>query len=373
MPESQPPFLAACRCQPVERTPVWILRQAGRYLPEYRALRQKHDFLTVMRTPELAAEATLQPIRRFALDAAILFADIMTPLDGLGLGLRFAPGPQLERPIRSVADVDALSVPDAGTIERDAGYVPAAIRILRRELPASAPLICFAGAPFTLFCYLVEGRGAGKNGGSESFPTARAFLREEPAAARRLLDKLAELTIVYLEAQARAGAQALMLFDSWAGLLPPKEFQELALPPVRHILEALAPLDLPRIYFPRTLPDPQRERDEVAHIAAIAATATATPPFEVVGVDWSSSLAAARHALGPGVAVQGNLAPAALHLEDDVLDRRIEAVLAEAGTAPGFIFNLGHGIEPSTDPDKLVRLVDRVHGGVRRSTAGAHA
>ncbi len=355
-----PPFLAACRGLPVAHTPIWILRQAGRYLPEYRALREKHSFLEVMRTPELAVEATLQPIRRFPLDAAILFADIMTPVDGLGLGLGFAPGPQLERPVRTLAAVDALRIPDQEEIEASAGFVMTAIRGVRQELPAQVPLICFAGAPFTLFCYLVEGRGGGRQG---NFPAALSFLSSEPAAAACLLDKLTDLTIVYLAAQAEAGAQALMLFDSWAGLLEPARFRALALPRVQRILEALARFGLPRIYFPRCASTADDPESSTALIAAAASL-----PVEVLGIDWRVSLARARTRLGGRMAVQGNLEPAALHLDDAELDRRADLVLAEAGAGPGHIFNLGHGIEPATDPAKLARLIDRVH---QRTAHGA--
>ncbi len=333
-----PPFLAACCSQPAPHTPIWILRQAGRYLPEYRALRERHDFLTVMRTPELAAEVTLQPIRRFPLDAAILFADIMTPLDGLGLGLSFAPGPIIERPLRSAGAIEALRLPAP---EELAPFVPATIRILRSELPPQVPLITFAGAPFTLFCYLVEGRG------SKSFATARAFLYAEPEASIRLLDWLAELTITYLKSQAEAGAQALMLFDSWVGLLGPHEFQRFARKPVERILEALAPLHLPRIYFPFQ--------------GASLLESVATLPVEVVGLDWRTPLTTARHVLGPGITLQGNLDPAALFAPPAELALLADRVLAEAGPTPGHIFNLGHGIEPSTDPDQVARLVEHVH------------
>jgi len=334
----EPPFLAACNHRPAAHTPVWIMRQAGRYLPEYRALRARHDFLTLMRTPELAAEVTLQPIRRFALDAAILFADIMTPLDALGLGLQFAPGPVLERPVRSAADVEALAWRPA---EESVPHVLETIRALRRELPLRAPLIGFAGAPFTLFCYLVEGRG------SKGFITAKAFLHAEPAAAARLLEILAELTTDYAAAQIDAGAQALMLFDSWAGLLGPDDYRTFALPAVRHILEALADKGVPRIYFPNQ--------------GATLLDAVATLPVEVVGVDWRLPLGRARKLLGPKIGVQGNLDPAALFAPEAELRRMIDRVLEEAGDEPGHIFNLGHGIEATTDPDKVALLVEHVH------------
>lgn len=344
-------FLAACRRQPVAHTPIWILRQAGRYLPEYRALRERHDFLTLLRTPELAAEATLQPLRRFPLDAAILFADIMSPVDALGLGLSFAPGPVLERPIRTAAAIEALHLPPAVEI---APMVMAAIRILRAELPASLPLIGFAGAPFTLFCYLVEGQG------SRNFATARAFLYAEEVAAGRLLDRLAELTIHYLTAQAEAGAQALMLFDSWAGLLGPSEYRYLALPRLERVLAALAPLGLPRIYFPFG--------------GATLLASVATLEVEVVGLDWRVPLGAASQILGPSIAVQGNLDPAALFAPPAELRELASHVLAEGKGVPGHIFNLGHGIEPTTDPDQVARLVDHVHSwslgsGQRRASA----
>jgi uroporphyrinogen decarboxylase len=338
-----PAFLAACWRQPVPHTPVWIMRQAGRYLPEYRALREKHDFLTMMRTPELATEVTLQPIRRFPLDAAILFSDIMTPLEGFDRGLTFNPGPVLARPIRSAADVAALPRPAmADTVP----YVFETVRNLRRELPTQVPLIGFAGAPFTLFCYLVEGKG------SKTFTTAKAFLYAEPQAASALLDRLADLTIDYLREQAAAGAQALMVFDSWAGLLGPHTFERFALPPVAKILAALGDLGLPRIYFP--------------HQGSTLLETLAGLPVEVVANDWRIPLSRARAILGPQVAVQGNLDPAALFAPDDELRRLIDEVLAEAGPTPGHIFNLGHGIEATTDPAKVALLVDYVHRSTTR-------
>jgi uroporphyrinogen decarboxylase len=338
------PFLAACWGRAAAHTPIWIMRQAGRYLPEYRALRERHDFLTLMRTPELATEVTLQPIRRFPLDAAILFADIMTPLDGLGLGLKFAPGPVLEHPVRSPAAVDALRRP---RIAETAGYVMTTIRNVRRALPPQVPLIGFAGAPWTLFCYLVEGKG------SKGFITAKSFLFAQPEAARRLLDKLADWTTDYLREQAAAGAQALMVFDSWAGLLGPREYRSFARPAVEKILTALAPLGLPRIYFP--------------HQGGTLLEEVAGLPLEVVGVDWRLPLSRARAILGPRIGVQGNLDPAALFAPDEELLRLADRVLADAGPLPGHIFNLGHGIEATTDAAKVATLVEHVH---RRTATG---
>lgn len=339
MTTSLPPFLAACRRQPVARTPVWIMRQAGRYLPEYRKLRSKVDFLTMTKTPELAAEVTLQPIRRFDMDAAILFSDIMTPLEGMGIELDFAPGPVVGNPVRSSAAVEALTESDP---EESVPFVLETIRILRRELPSSAPLIGFAGAPFTLFCYVVEGQG------SKTFSTAKAFLFSEPEAAGRLFDKLAAMTGAYLRAQAEAGAQALMLFDSWAGLLAPEDYRRHVLPVVTRLLAELRPLGLPLIYFP----------NQGASLLVDVATLDA----DVIGIDWRTPLSRARRILGPDKAVQGNLDPAALFAPPDELERRVRLVLDEAGTGPGHIFNLGHGIERATDPEQVARLVETVHG-----------
>ncbi|MFP4624126.1 MAG: uroporphyrinogen decarboxylase, partial [Gemmatimonadota bacterium] len=271
-----PPFLAACRREPVPHTPIWVMRQAGRYLPEYRKIREEVDFLTLTKTPELAAEVTLQPIRRFAMDAAILFSDIMTPLEGMGLKLDFDPGPVIENPARSAADVDALRVGDP---EETVPFVMETIRILRRELPASAPLIGFAGAPFTTYCYAVEGHG------SKTFRMAKAFMFGEPNAAHRLLDKIADTTARYLAAQAEAGAQALMIFDSWAGLLDPVTYRAFALPAVQRLTAALKEHGLPLIYFP----------NQGATLLESARDAGA----DVIGVDWRTPLSWARETLGP--------------------------------------------------------------------------
>jgi uroporphyrinogen decarboxylase len=319
-------------------TPIWVMRQAGRYLPEYRAIREKVDFLTLTKTPDLAAEVTLQPIRRFGMDAAILFSDIMTPVEGMGIQLDFAPGPIIENPVRSSEDVERLRVADP---HETVPFVMETIRILRRELPVSAPLIGFAGAPWTLFCYAVEGKG------SKTFIGAKSFLFAEPAAGQTLLAKLADTMIAYLRAQAEAGAQALMVFDSWAGLLSPWEFRAFALPAVRRTILGLKDLGLPVIYFP----------NHGATLMRDAGTAGA----HVLGVDWRLPLSDAREILGPSVAVQGNLDPAALFAPRKELGNQIRRVLDEAGDEPGHIFNLGHGIERTTDPDALAYLVDCVH------------
>ena len=330
-------FLDACAGRRPAHTPVWIMRQAGRYLPEYRRIREGTDFLTFMRTPELAAEATLQPIRRFPLDAAILFADIMTPVEGMGIELAFDGGPVIASPVRAAADVDRLRVGDP-----EASVAPTleTVRRVRAGLPADVPLIGFAGAPFTVYCYLVEGHG------SRTFATARGFLRAEPEAATRLLDLLVETTIAYLEAQAEAGAQALMVFDSWIGLLSLPDFERFARPRVERILDALRPLGLPLIYFP----------NQGGHLL----DAVAGLPADVIGIDWRTPLRQARAALGEGTTLQGNLDPSHLFAPRDALGRAIDEVLADADGGP-HVFNLGHGIDKSTDPDAVAYLVDRVH------------
>jgi uroporphyrinogen decarboxylase len=281
---------------------------------------------------------TLQPLRRFELDAAILFSDIMTPLQGMGVDLTFEPGPVVREPIRTDAQIDALP---ALVAQRDVPFVLETIRLVRANMPRLAPLIGFAGAPFTLLCYLVCGRP------SKEFAAARTFLYAQPDAAQRLLERLADAMAEYLAAQARAGAQALMLFESWAGLLAPKEFKQFALPAVRRTAAALRRTGVPLIYY--------------VNQGSALMPAVAQLDVDVVGVDWRSGLSEVRRVLGPGKAVQGNLDPAALFAPAAELRRHVDAVLDEAGSAPGHIFNLGHGIWPDTDPDAVARLVDYVH------------
>jgi uroporphyrinogen decarboxylase len=331
-------FLAACRRQPVPHRPIWIMRQAGRYLPEYRALRAKVDFESLTRSPELAAEVTLQPLKRFPLDAAILFSDIMTPLQGMGIELAFEPGPVVRTPLRTRAQVEALPELEPA---RDVPFVLDSVRLVRAGLPRGVPLIGFAGAPFTLLCYLVCGRP------SKEFAAARAFLYAERAAAERLLERLADAMAAYLLAQAAAGAQALMLFESWAGLMAPPQFAAFALPAVRRAALALARANVPLIYY--------------LNQGSALLPLVRDLPVDVIGVDWRQELSAVRRELGPDKAVQGNLDPAALFAPPEELRRQAEAVLAAAGDAPGHIFNLGHGIWPDTDPAAVARLIDYVH------------
>jgi uroporphyrinogen decarboxylase len=354
---AQPLFLRACRRERVERTPIWIMRQAGRYLPEYRALREKHDFLASCRTPELACEITLQPVRRLGVDAAILFSDILIPLPGMGIGVDFRPGPVLESTVRSQADVERLRVTDP----REAtGFVLDAVRLVRRELDGRVPLIGFAGAPFTMATYLVEG------GGSKSFAAIKALLFGEPALAERLLGICAETAGRYLAAQVEAGAEAAMLFDTWAGLLSPADYRRFALPAARRAFEIVARAgDAPRIYY---------AGEPAGYLEAAGETGA-----EVIGLDWRLDLDAARRRLGGDVTLQGNLDPGALFAPPAEIRRRAEAVLRAAlgdgapppgerpGSAVGHVFNLGHGILPTTPPEHAQALVDAVRELSERS------
>jgi uroporphyrinogen decarboxylase len=340
------PFIAACRRQPVPYTPIWIMRQAGRYLPEYRQLRAKVDFESLTRKAELAAEVTLQPLRRFELDAAILFSDIMTPLQGMGVDLFFDPGPVVRNPIRTDAQIEALP---SLLPERDVPFVLDSIKLIRPELPRGAPLIGFAGGPFTLLCYLVSGKP------SKEFEAARSFLYSQPQSAERLLDHLADAMAAYLSAQAAAGAEALMLFESWAGLLAPREFSRFALRAARRTMATLRKQTaVPLIYY-------------VNQGSALMET-VADLDVDVIGVDWRSPLSQVSRVLGPGKAVQGNLDPAALFAPAEELERSAQVVLQEGRSAGGHIFNLGHGIWQETSPDAVARLVDYVHESSSKET-----
>lgn len=331
-------FLRAAKGENTHRAPVWMMRQAGRYLPEYLALKARSSFWEMVRTPELAAEVTLQPLRRFDLDAAIIFSDIMTPLSPMGIEIEFSPGPVVSTPIRSVHQVEALRVPEEGQI---APFMEAALRLVRHELSSqNTPLIGFGGAPLTLATYLIEGSG------SKEYETFRAFLRQEPAAAHALLEKLTEVSIRYLRAQVNAGAQAIQLFDSWAGLHDGATYREFALPYNRRVLEALANLDVPRIYL---AVGSSHLYPEIAEL-----------PAEVFSVDWRLSLEQIRPYF-PGKTLQGNLDPAVLLASPEAVEREAQKVL-QAGLGGAHIFNLGHGISRHTPIDNVHRLIETVHG-----------
>ncbi|MCX2726606.1 uroporphyrinogen decarboxylase [Thermomicrobium sp. 4228-Ro] len=332
-------FLQACRLRPTDRTPVWLMRQAGRYLPEYRALRERYSLLDLCRQPELAAEVTLQPLRRFPLDAAIIFSDILWPLGALGIRVSFAPGdgPVIAEPLRTPREIERLPAePDEAVFEATGG----AIRLVRRELPSSVAVIGFAGAPFTLASYLIEG------GSSRTYLATKRFLLEQRSAWERLLDRLAELTERYLAIQVAAGADAVQLFDSWAGALPPDLYREAVLPWTRRIVHAVQALGVPVIVF---------STGTAGFLDVVAET-----DADVIGVDWRIDLDRAWQLIGTR-AIQGNLDPAWLLAPREDLRVAVRRVLERAGRRPGHIFNLGHGVLPDTPPDAVATLVAEVH------------
>jgi len=337
---ASPDFLAACRRQPVARTPVWFMRQAGRSLPEYRRARGTGSILEAISQPELAVEFTLQPVRRYGVDAAILFCDIVVPVRAVGFGVEIVPGkgPVVERPFRSAADLDRLRPFEP---ESDVPYVLEAVRLLSHELAPEVPLIGFAGAPFTVASYLIEG------GPSRDFAKVKTFMHTEPAIWERLVGRLGDMAAAFLRAQVGAGARALQLFDSWAGCLSPAEYERFVLPGVRRLIASLADLDVPVILF------------GVGTGELLPLMATAGPA--VMGIDWRVPLDVARQRLGPGMALQGNLDPALCLAPWEVVAAETREVLWSAGTAPGHVFNLGHGVLPETDPGILGAVVELVH------------
>ncbi|MGA0382226.1 MAG: uroporphyrinogen decarboxylase [Arenicellales bacterium] len=338
-------FLRALRREPVDCTPIWIMRQAGRYLPEYRATRERAgNFLTLCKTPELACEVTLQPLERFDLDAAILFSDILTIPDAMGLGLTLheGEGPRFARPIRSTAEIDALGVPDP---EKELAYVMAAVRLIRSELNGKVPLIGFSGSPWTLATYMVEGKS------TRDFSLIKGLIYDEPLAARRLLNTLSESVSLYLIAQARAGAQALMVFDTWGGVLGHSEYRHFSLEPMAQILAALksdpVSAHIPVIVFTKG------GGQWLSRIVSIGCDA--------IGCDWTTSLSEARLAVQDQVALQGNLDPAVLYASPERIRAAVSDVLSDFGPGPGHIFNLGHGVTPGVNPEHVRVLVDAVH------------
>lgn len=333
-------FLRACRGQDVDRTPVWFMRQAGRYMAEYRALRERYGILELIKDPALATEVTLQPVKAMPVDAAIIFADILTLLEGLGLDLEFVrgEGPVIHNPVRRAADVAALRDP---AVEESLGYTLEAVRLTRGELEGRCPLIGFSGAPFTLASYAIEG------GASRNYERAKGLMGEDPAAWDRLMRLLAERVGHYLAAQAAAGAQALQLFDSWAGALSPADYRRYVLPYSRQAIQIAARSGVPVIHF---------STGTGAYLEAVAEAGG-----NVVGVDWRIDLAEAWRRIGEGRAIQGNLDPVLLQAPWPRLREAADAVLLAAGHRPGHIFNLGHGILPATSVDQVRRLVEHVH------------
>ena len=333
------PFLRACRREPTDVTPVWLMRQAGRYMAEYREVRAKVSFLELCKDPELATEVTVTAAERLGVDAAILFADILLILEPMGLHLEFSKGegPVIHNPVREAKDVDRLFALDDPS---PLNYVFRAVKMIRSALKPNLPLIGFAGAPFTLACYAIEG------GSSRHYETAKAFMYRDPGAWDVLMSRLVDATVAYLNGQAEAGAQALQLFDSWVGALGPDDYARFVQPHMRRLFADLT-TEVPTIHFgtdTATLLDLQRDAGG-----------------DVIGLDWRVDLAATWDRLGPGVAVQGNLDPAVLFAPEDVVRARVRRVLDAAGGRPGHIFNLGHGILPNTPVDNVLALVDEVH------------
>lgn len=335
-------FLRACRREPVERTPVWFMRQAGRCLPEYRKVRERHTLLEICARPEVCTEVTLQPVRRLGVDAAIFFSDIMLPLGPMGVRFDIVEnvGPVIDNPVRSPADVEALRTP---VWEEALPRALESIRLIRRELDGKVPLIGFAGAPFTLAAYLIE------NKPSRDLTKTKTMMFREPALWQALMGKLAFALRDYLAAQVRAGAQAVQLFDSWVGCLSPADYAEFVLPYSRSILEGLKDAGVPRIHFG-------------------TGTTTLLPQMraagaDVVGADWRIPLDEAWDRIGRDCAIQGNLDPTVLLGPVERMERDAREVLRRAGGRPGHVFNLGHGVLPETPVESLIRLVEVVHEG----------
>lgn len=337
-PAPEPVFLRACRRQETPFTPVWIMRQAGRFQREYRDIRAKVPFLELCHTPELAAEVTLMAVDRLGVDAAILFADILLVLEPMGIGLRFAKGdgPVIDRPIRNREDLRRLPEPDAA----DLGFVYETVRLIRRALDPGLALIGFSGAPFTIASYIIEG------GRSRNFEKTKAVMYGDPALWRALMERLTNLLIGYLNGQIEAGADAVQLFDSWVGCLCPDDYREYILPHMKRLIGSIRK-PAPVIHFATGNPALLELRKEAGG--------------DVIGVDWRVDLKRARQRLGKDVAVMGNLDPAVLLGPANEIRRRVKTILEKAGTDPGHIFNLGHGILPFTSPDRVSVLIDAVH------------
>jgi len=332
-------FLRACRREPVDCTPVWFMRQAGRYMTEYRSLRAKYSILDLCKTPELAAQVTLQPIERFPLDAAIIFADILLPLEAMGLSLEFADGegPVIHNPISDRRSVEQLKVGEG----EELSYVAEAVALTRRALNGRVPLIGFAGAPFTLASYAIEG------GGSRNYVLTKQLMFREPDVWHVLMDKLARVVTGYLRRQIRAGAQAIQLFDSWVGCLAPSDYEEYVLPHVQVVFEGLKRERVPMIYFGTGTSAILRQMRQAGG--------------DVIGIDWRMHLDEAWAQVGHEVAVQGNLDPVVLFAPLHEIERRVEDILRRAAGQPGHIFNLGHGILPDTPVEHVAAVVDMVH------------
>ncbi|MBG6246907.1 MULTISPECIES: uroporphyrinogen decarboxylase [Symbiopectobacterium] len=338
-------YLRALLRQPVDVTPVWMMRQAGRYLPEYKATRtQAGDFMSLCKNPELACEVTLQPLRRYALDAAILFSDILTVPDAMGLGLYFetGEGPRFTHPVRTAADVARLPVLDP---EQDLGYVMDAVRTIRRELAGAVPLIGFSGSPWTLATYMVEG------GSSKAFTVIKKMLFAEPQTLHLLLDKLADSVILYLNAQIKAGARSVMIFDTWGGALSGRYYREFSLHYMHKIVDGLL-----REHEGRRVPVTLFTKGGGQWLEAMAATGC-----DALGLDWTTDIGEARMRVGDKVALQGNMDPSMLYAPPARIEQEVETILTAFGQGNGHVFNLGHGVHQDVPPEHAGAFVDAVH------------
>jgi len=350
-PESR--FLAACRRQPVDQTPVWFMRQAGRCLPAYRELRTRYDIMTLAKTPDLCTEVSLMPVDVFGVDGAVMFADIMLPIEAMGVSLEIQPevGPIIHQPIRTRAAVDALRVLAA---EEATPFVFEAVRLLRHELAGGkAALIGFSGAPFTLACYMIEGRP------SRDYSHAKALMFSEPGLWHALLEKVSEVVLRYLHAQIDAGAQVVQLFDSWVGALAPQDYDEYVLPHTRYIFDGLKDLGAPTIHFGTS--------------TATLLERMAEAGGDVLSVDWRIPLDEAWRRIGFERGIQGNLDPTLLLAPIERIDRGVQDVLRRAEGRPGHIFNLGHGVPAETRPEHLTWIVEQVHAATARAKVAADA
>lgn len=338
-------FLKACRREEVDYTPVWLMRQAGRYMAEYMEIRNKSDFLTMCKTPELACEVTLQPVNKLGVDAAILFADILLPLEGMGIDLKFAKneGPVISNPVRTATDVENIRILDA---EEATPYVMEAIRLIRKELDGRVPLIGFSGAPFTIASYIIEG------GGSKEYKNCKKMMWQAPEVWDSLMEKISEVLLRYLKAQIKAGAQAVQMFDSWVGALSPDDYKTYVLPYSKIVLDGLKNEGVPVIHF--------------ANNASSMLELVREAGGDVIGVDWRINLDEAWKRIGYDRAIQGNLDPFTLFAPPKLIEEKVKRILEMAGNRPGHIFNLGHGINKETPVENVIALVEAVHKYSRR-------
>lgn len=338
-------FLKACRREQVDCTPVWLMRQAGRYMPEYMEIRNKSDFLTMCKTPELACEVTLQPINRLGVDAAILFADILLPLEGMGIDLKFAKneGPVISNPVRTAKDVENIRILEA---EEATPYVMEAIKLIRKELNGRVPLIGFSGAPFTIASYIIEG------GGSKEYKNCKKMMWQAPELWDSLMEKISEVLLRYLKAQIKAGAQAVQMFDSWVGALSPDDYENYVLPYSKYVLDGLKNEGVPVIHF--------------ANNASSMLELVTKAGGDVIGVDWRINLDEAWRRIGYDRGIQGNLDPFTLFAPPKLIEEKVKRLLEMAENRPGHIFNLGHGINKETPVENVIALVEAVHKYSRR-------